>query len=183
MTLKYLATLIPANPSSYPPGSEEIDRANVKAHKMHADKHGFVYWNVPASGRNHTWLSSVKTVYFVQPCDEEPYRCDEVVYKGEILHAEHFKTKNDMRARFPIEEVKYLYGTRRKVWELERSGGYDWNRWPGVGRWGFIFCKIRNIRRLKQKHKIGDFKRALGTPRKRVERCQKYVIVFDKFFE
>jgi len=183
LTLKQLAILIPANPLSYPLGSEERDRADVHAHKMHADEHGFVYWNVPASGMNHQWIDAVKTFYFVQPGDESPYNCNKVIYKGEIVKIEHFKTKNDMRARLPIEEVNYLYGTRRKVWELERNGGYDWKSWPGAGKWGFIFFKMRNIRKLKQRHNIEDFKRAFGMPNKCVERCQKYVIVFDDFFE
>lgn len=128
LAVKPLAILIPANPSSYPSGSEEIDRANVNAHKTHADLHGIVYWNVPASGRNHTWINDVKTVYFVQPNDEAPYRCDKVTYKGEILQGEHFLTKSDMRAKFPAGEVNHLLGTRKKVWELERNGGYEADR-------------------------------------------------------
>jgi hypothetical protein len=39
------------------------------------------------------------------------------------------------------------------------------------------------MRSLKQKREIGEFKRAFGVPHKPVERCQKYVIVFDEFFE
>lgn len=183
MTAKPLAILIPANPSAYPSGSEERDRADVNAHKTHADLHGIVYWNVPASGRNHAWINDVKTVYFVQPSKEAPHRCDKVIYKGEILKAEHFITKSDMRAKFPAAEVNHLLGTRKKVWELERNGGYNWGRWKGVSKWGFIFFKITNIRPLKRKHEIGDFKRAFGMPNKPVERCQRYVIVFDEFFE
>lgn len=183
LALKPLAILIPANPSSYPLDSEERDRAKVHEHKMHANEHGFVYWNVPASGDHHQWIGDVKTVYFVQPSDEAPYKCDMVIEKGEVVQVEHFKTKNDMRARLPIEEVDYLYGTRKKVWELESNGGYDWKSWSGAGKWGFIFFKIRNIRQLKQRRNIEDFKRAFGMPNKRVERCRKYVIVFDDFFE
>lgn len=183
MNLKPLAILIPANPSQYNSSSEERDRADVNTYMTFADEHGFVYWNVPASGRIHTWINNVKTVYFVQPSDKPPHRCDEVTHKGEIIHLEHFKTKNDMRSRFPAEEVGFLYGTRRKVWELERNGGYDWNRWLGVSKWGFIFFKIKNIRPLKTKLKIGDFTRAFGKPNKHVERCRKYVIVFDEFSE
>lgn len=183
MTLKPLAILIPANPSQYNSNSEERDRADVNAHRLYAEKHGFVYWNVPASGRKRTWINDVKTVYFVQPSDDPPHRCDEVKHKGDILHTQHFKTKNDMRSRFPTEEVMFLYGTRRKMWELERNGGYDWSEWPGVSKWGFIFFKIRNIRKLKTKRNIEDFTRAFGMPSKRVKKCRKYVIVFDELFE
>ena len=178
-----LAILIPANPLAYYWNSEERYRADVDAHERYAEEHGFVYWNVPASGSTHIWINDVKTVYFVRPDEEPPYRCDEVTHKGEIVSAEHFKTKNDMRSRFPADEVQFLYGTRRKVWELESNGGYDWNRWLGVSKWGFIFFKIKNIRQLKIRRKIGVFTKAHGLPNEHVQRCQKYVIVFAEFFE
>jgi hypothetical protein len=178
-----LAILIPANPGQYSSSPEEGDRANIEAHRLHAVEHSFVYWNVPASGRNHAWIEDVKTMYFVRPGDEAPHRCDTVTHKGDIVRAEHFETKNDMRSRFQTEEVEFLYGTRINVWELERNGGYNWRRWPGVGKYGFIFFKIRNIRQLKIRRRIGDFARALGNPDTPVLRCRKYVIVFDEFFE
>jgi hypothetical protein len=180
---KALAILVPANPRQYSSSPEEGDRADIEAHRLHAKEHGFVYWNVPASGRNHAWIEDVKTIYFVQLSDEAPYRCDAVLCKGDIVNIEYFATKNDMRSRFPATEVEFLYGSRRKVWELERDDGYDWSRWPGVNKFGFIFFKVRNIRRLKTIHRIGDFTRALGSPNRHVLRCQKYVIVFDEFFE
>jgi hypothetical protein len=178
-----LAILIPANPLAYYSDSEERDRADVDAHERYAETHGFVYWNVPASGTAHVWINDVKSVYFVRPSEEPPYRCDEVTHKGEIVSAEHFKTKNDMRSRFQAEEVQFLYGTRRKVWELESNNGYDWNRWAGAKKFGFIFLKIRDIRPLKTRRQIGDFTRALGSPNQHVLKCEKYVIAFDQFFE
>lgn len=179
MSHSRFAILIPANPKQYDSGSEERDRADVNAHRRHAELHGSVYWNVPASGRNHSWIDDVRTVYFAQPGDKAPHRCDEVRYKGDITSIQHFQTKNDMRSRLPIEELEFLYGTRRKVWEPERNGGYDWSRWPGVGKWGFLFFRIANIRPLRTTHNIRDFTKAFGLPNERVERCQKYVIVFD----
>jgi len=180
---KPLAILVPANPLAYPSGSDESDRANVDEHKKHADIYGAVYWNVQAIGRSHPWINDVKTMYFVQPREKSPYNCDEVTHKGETLWIKHFETKGDMRAEFPVEEVKYLYGTRKKVWELENNNGYNWNRWSGAGKWGFIFFKIKKLRPLKQRRRIRDFKRVLGMSHKPVERCRNYVIVFDGFFE
>ena len=180
---KTLAVLVSANPRQYASSPEEGDRANIVGHRLHAEEHGFVYWNVPASGISHVWINSVKTIYFVQPSDKPPYRCDVVMYKGDIAHAKHFGTKTDMRSRFPLEEVKFLYGSRRNVWELEENGGYDWNTWRGVGKYGFIFFKIRNIRALKKVHGIRDFAKALGSPNTLVLKCEKYVVVFDPFFE
>jgi len=175
--------LIPANPHEYAFDSEERDRSDVDAHMRHANLNGAVYWNLPASGRNHTWFNDVKTAYFVRPSEKASYRCEEVTYKGQVLRIEHFKTKSDMRTRFPVEELNYLYGTRRKVWELESNGGYDWKRWRGVGKLGFIFLKIKNIHPLKEKRNIADFRKALATANDPVKICRKYVIVFDEFYE
>lgn len=183
MSHNRLAILIPANPMQYDSGSEEKDRADVNAHRLHAELHGSVYWNVPASGRNHSWIDDVRTVYFAEPRDKAPYRCDEVKCKGDIVSTQHFQTKSDMRSRFPREELEFLYGTRRKVWELERNDGYDWGRWPGVARWGFLFFRIANIRPLRMTHNIRDFTKAFGLSNEHVRRCQKYVTVFDPQFE
>ena len=178
-----LAILVPANPKQYGSGSEEKDRADINAHRLHAQLHGSVYWNVPASGRDHSWIDDVKTIYFAELRDQAPHRCDVVNYKGDIVNIEHFLTKDDMRSRFPAEEVELLCGTRRKVWELEGNGGYNWSRWTGVGKWGFLFFRIVNIRPLQMPLNIRDFAKAFGLSNEHVRRCQKYVIVFDPPFE
>jgi len=183
MTNRLLAILIPANPYQYSDFSEEKDRSDIGAHMRHAELSRGVYWNVPASGRKHTWFDRVRTAYFVSPSTEAPHRCNEVVYKGEILSIQHYMTKDNMRARFPVDEVGLLYGTRRKVLEIESEGGYSWSRWPQVEKYGFIFLKVRSIRLLAQRHEISEFRKALWTEDGPVRICRKYVIVYDEFFE
>lgn len=178
MAVNRLAILIPANPLQYRSDLEGKDRSDIDAHIRHENLHGAVYWNVPASGKDHAWFNDVKSIYFVQPRREAPHRCEEVTHKGEILSIEHYATKRDMRERFPVAELRYFYGTRRKVWEPESNGGYDWNSWPGAGKFGFIFLKIRNIRPLTPERNIRDFRKAFGA-HEPVKLCRKYVIVLE----
>ena len=155
-----LAILIPANPFQYPPDSVERDRSDVEAHREHEQKAGCVYWNVPGSGRRHKWLNDVKTAYFCCWVSRSERR---VIYKADIASRPyHFITKDEMRERFPLEELKCLYGTRKNVWKTEEEGGYNWEtHWEKPIKWGFIFIKLRNIRKISER-KLRDFKRALN---------------------
>ncbi len=180
MSSRTLAILIPANPFQYPTDSEERDRSDIDAHINHEREQGCVYWNVPGSGRKHEWLDDIKTAYF---CYWKSRREKRVSYKADVLSAMHFMTKDEMRANFPVEETKCLYGTRRRVWMRVDEGGYDWEtHWEKPMKWGFIFVKLRNIRRIRD-HVLANFTRALGKSRNSVEICRKYVIVFDEIFE
>jgi len=132
------AIVIPFNPHLDFWGGSAI--GSLIAHKMFADQHGAVYWDL-ARACSH---SDINVAYFYDSS----------------LRAVTFKAKVDLiepKENINVKEEKYVPNWRKINWEMKQTPGQVW-------------LKLRDIFPLKRKHKLTDFRKVSDGKRlKRVQ--------------